>query len=136
MNKLFKTSVGGYPYALKLAHNNCKISDKELGKITGNPFIFYLPNVSVAGNPIGFKGAGSNYEELSNTVKMPSHAIEIDNGFNVNFNAEINEYTRNVLPNTIFNKYYADYITDMFSIRRRIYNYDAILPVNLMNNLI
>ena len=33
MNKLFKTSIGGYPYALKLAHNNCKISDKELGKM-------------------------------------------------------------------------------------------------------
>ena len=33
INKLFKTSVGGYPYALKLAHNNCKISDKELGKM-------------------------------------------------------------------------------------------------------
>jgi len=25
-NKLYKNSVGGYPYAIKLAHNNCKIS--------------------------------------------------------------------------------------------------------------
>ena len=33
MNKLYKTSIGGYPYALKLAHNNCKISDKELAKM-------------------------------------------------------------------------------------------------------
>ena len=33
LNKLYKNSVGGYPYALKLAHNNCKISDKELAKI-------------------------------------------------------------------------------------------------------
>jgi len=33
MNKLYKSSIGGYPYALKLAHNNCKISDKELGKM-------------------------------------------------------------------------------------------------------
>ena len=33
LNKLYKNSVGGYPYALKLAHNNCKISDKELGKM-------------------------------------------------------------------------------------------------------
>ena len=33
MNKLYKTSVGGYPYSLKLAHNNCKISDKELAKM-------------------------------------------------------------------------------------------------------
>ena len=33
LNKIYKNSVGGYPYALKLAHNNCKISDKELAKM-------------------------------------------------------------------------------------------------------
>jgi len=33
LNRLYKNSVGGYPYALKLAHNNCKISDKELAKM-------------------------------------------------------------------------------------------------------
>jgi len=33
LNKLYKSSVGGYPYALKLAHNNCKISDRELAKM-------------------------------------------------------------------------------------------------------
>ena len=33
INKLYKNSVGGYPYALKLAHNNCKITDKELSKM-------------------------------------------------------------------------------------------------------
>ena len=33
LNKLYKNSVGGYPYALKLAHNNCKISGKDLAKL-------------------------------------------------------------------------------------------------------
>ena len=33
LNKLYKNSVGGYPYALKLAHNNCKISGKDLSKL-------------------------------------------------------------------------------------------------------
>lgn len=33
MNKIYRNSVGGYPYALKLAHNNCKISDRELSKM-------------------------------------------------------------------------------------------------------
>lgn len=33
LNKLSKNSVGGYPYALKLAHNNCKISSSELAKM-------------------------------------------------------------------------------------------------------
>jgi len=33
LNKIYKSSVGGYPYALKMAHINCKISDKELAKM-------------------------------------------------------------------------------------------------------
>lgn len=33
LNKLYKNSVAGYPYALKLAHNNCKISGKDLAKL-------------------------------------------------------------------------------------------------------
>ena len=33
MNKIYKNSIGGYPYSLKLAHNNCKISGKDLVKL-------------------------------------------------------------------------------------------------------
>lgn len=33
LDKLYKSSVGGYPYALKLAHNNCKISSADLAKL-------------------------------------------------------------------------------------------------------
>ncbi len=33
LNKLYKNSVGGYPYVLKLAHNNCKITGKDLAKL-------------------------------------------------------------------------------------------------------
>ena len=33
LNKLYKNSVSGYPYSLKLAHNNCKISGRDLAKL-------------------------------------------------------------------------------------------------------
>jgi len=33
LNKILNNSIGGYPYALKLAHNNCKISGKDLAKL-------------------------------------------------------------------------------------------------------
>ena len=33
LNKILKNSISGYPYALKLAHNNCKISGKDLTKL-------------------------------------------------------------------------------------------------------
>ena len=33
MNEIYTNSIGGYPYSLKLAHNNCKISGKDLIKL-------------------------------------------------------------------------------------------------------
>ena len=33
LNKIYKNSIGGYPYSLKLAHNNCKISGNDLTKL-------------------------------------------------------------------------------------------------------
>jgi len=33
LNKILNKSIAGYPYALKLAHNNCKISGKDLAKL-------------------------------------------------------------------------------------------------------
>ena len=33
LNKIYKKSIGGYPYSLKLAHNNCKISGNDLVKL-------------------------------------------------------------------------------------------------------
>ena len=33
MNEVYTNSIGGYPYSLKLAHNNCKISGKDLAKL-------------------------------------------------------------------------------------------------------
>ena len=33
LNKILNNSIGGYPYTLKLAHNNCKISGKDLAKL-------------------------------------------------------------------------------------------------------
>ncbi len=44
LNKIYKNSISGYPYSLKLAHNNCKISGKDLAK---------LASIHVLSNEIG-----------------------------------------------------------------------------------
>lgn len=99
----------------------------SLSKFVGEPFLMYLPSVNVSSNPIGFKSA--SYEQLNTTILMPSHSIEIDNdSFNVNFGAVFNEYTSQVFEDTIYKRYFDDYITDIFSVKRRIYNYTGILP--------
>jgi hypothetical protein len=112
----------------------CPYFDRDIKSIAGNPFIFYAPSVTVAADPIGF--LGSTYKKLSSFVYMPSHAMQIDErSFTLNFNAEINEYTSQVFEDTIYSRYYEDYITDIFSIKRRLFNFKAILPNTILNTL-
>lgn len=106
----------------------------ELSPFVGEPFLMYLPSVSVSSNPLGFKG--TTYDQLSGNVLMPSHSIEHDTeSFNINFGAEINEFTSQVFLDTIYDRYFEDYISDIFSIKRRIYNYTAMLPNRLLTKI-
>ena len=110
------------------------IADEEINSYVSEPFLMYAQNVSVSSNPIGY-GNGT-YQEINTSVFMPSHSIEIDTeSFNINFNAVSNEYTAQVFDETIYNTYWSDYITDIFSIKRRVYNYTAILPNFLLSVL-
>lgn len=113
----------------------CLYTDREINPIVGKPFLFFLfQNVSLVNYPIGFIDENGE-SEINTSVLMPSHSEFTTNSFNLNFNAEISEYTGSVMQDTIYNRYWSDYIGDMFSIKRRNYNMEAILPVNLLNNL-
>lgn len=108
--------------------------NREIKSISGNPFILFCPIVSISESSIGFNN-DSGYEELTSVI-LPSHSIIIDEpSFNLNFNAVVNEYTGQVMPKTLFNQFYEDYITDIFSIKRRLYNYKGVLPTSILNKL-
>jgi hypothetical protein len=108
--------------------------DENLNSFVSEPFLMYLPTVNVTANPIGFKG--TTYDQLNGNVIMPSHSLEIDlDSFNINFNAEINEYTSQVFLDTIYKIYYDDYVSDIFSVQRRIFDFKAKLPTFLLNKL-
>ena len=97
--------------------------------------MFYGKQQSVSSNSIGFLNDGT-LEEINTICYMPSHSYVLDqSSFNLNFNAEINEYTSIVMPNTIYKSFYDDYIVDMFSVKRRIYNFEALFPDYFLNQL-
>ena len=97
--------------------------------------MFYAKPISVSSNSIGYKSA-SGYSEINTTVLMPSHSQEIDfDSFTLNFSAETNEYTGAVSFQNIYSTYYSDYIGDIFSVKRRNYKFEAILPLSILNGL-
>jgi len=114
----------------------CPYFNREIKSISGNPFMFYALDQDVSNNTIGFVGSGTTYNELNDTVIMPSHSRVIDApSFNLNFASEFNEYTGQEFTNTIYDQYYRDYIEDIFSVKRRNFKFTAILPNSILNNL-
>jgi hypothetical protein len=115
----------------------CPYFNREIKSISGNPFMFFAPSFDVSANTIGYKGIGTAPpEEISTSVIMPSHTQVLDfESFGLNFSAEFNEYTGDLNEDNIYTRYYADYIGDVFSNRRRNYKYKAILPLGILNSL-
>ena len=113
----------------------CPYFDRDLNSISENPFMFYVNSVDVSSNSLGWRIVGG-YSEINTTVLMPSHSLVIDyDSFNLNFAAEINEYTSQVFQDTIYSRYYADYVGDVFSKKRRNFKYKGILPLRILNQL-
>ena len=114
----------------------CPYFNRDIKSISGNPFMLYGISTDVSSNPIGFEGAGSSYDEINTSVIMPSHTRQIDvESFGLNFHAEFNEYTGNLNEDNIISRFYLDYITDIFSNKRRTYKFKAILPYSILNTL-
>ncbi len=113
----------------------CPYISRDRNSISGNIFMFYAEKNFLLSNPINFINDGAR-QVISGNVFMPSHSRSIDNpSFNLNFNAEINEYTYQPMDNTIYDEYWSDYIGDMFSPKRRIFDFKSILPDFLLNQL-
>ena len=112
------------------------MADEDFNTQVGEPFLMYLPSVSVSSNPVGWNDSVGAYSQINTTVLMPSHSKEIDiSSFNLNFGAEINEYTYQVFEDTLYQRYYSDYISDIFSTKRRLYDISGKLPLWLKNTL-
>ena len=113
----------------------CPYFNREIKSISGEPFMFYGLSTDISANPIGFVGDGT-FSEINTSVIMPSHSQQIDfASFTLNFYAEFNEYNGQVGVDNLFTRYYKDYVSDVFSIKRRNFKYKAILPLRILNGL-
>jgi hypothetical protein len=103
----------------------------------GKPLLTYAINVT--GDDIRFletQEAGT-FSDIS-SYYIPSNSVSLDSAVskdNINFNLEVNEYTfGNDFTDTLFNKYYNTYISEIFNIKRRITKVNANMPLNFLTN--
>lgn len=95
------------------------------------PFKYYVPD------GFSFKKTTSTHQ-LINSYIMPSNSLDLDplvSTSNINFKAELNEWTAtNDFTDTLFFKYYQDYIMQVFNPKNRLTKIKAILPISIMMN--
>ena len=105
----------------------------------GLPFLFYPIKVTSSTFPISFlqPGQTTTYVELEN-YNVPSNSLYLDSATskdNINFKNEINEYSGNTsFTDTLFEKYYSNYIGNIFNNKNRLTKVTAYLPLKILLN--
>ena len=96
----------------------------------GQPLLFY-PNLIVVGTSIRITDAGT-YSDTQR-YHLPSNALETVESANINFKAELNEYTNEIFRDTLFLKYYSKYIQSVFEFKNRITKVKCYLPLRIVS---
>ena len=102
----------------------------------GAPFLFYAVNLS-SGNQISFRSSLTTHDVIS-SYNVPSNSLALSAATskdNINFKNELNEYTGNSdFTDTLFEKYYKNYITSIFNSKNRLTKVTAFLPLKVLLN--
>jgi len=105
----------------------------------GKPLLFYPIRIETnLGNSIRFlNDSNSSFTDLTDFF-IPSNSVSLDYTIskeNINFNAELNEYTNSGLfTDTLFKSYYETYITDVFKSGLRLSKFKAFFDLKFLLN--
>jgi len=108
----------------------------------GSPLLFYPKHqTGVTITPIQWlvrsAGGGSvTGEEIDNYI-IPSNSenlTSLTNTRNINFGPMVNEYAREIFVDTLFTRFYYNYITNIFRENARLIKFTAFLPLRIILN--
>ena len=107
----------------------------------GSPLLFYPINENTGGisfvNAVDLENVGTGHERLFN-INLPSNTNSFSSATNpsqLNFGLEVNEWTGDsTFSDTLFKKYYQDYIQSVFNTTNRITKVTAYLPMRILMN--
>ena len=117
-----------------------KSIDKEGDPYIGQPVIFYSPaTLNISSKPIGF------LDETGLTDSNPTNQVYLCGNINnrvaasvtqmLTYGLEVDPLHEQSFVQTLYNQFWEDYITDLYSDKRRVYQMKAILPFKVASQL-
>lgn len=112
------------------------VTDKEEKPYNLKAHLFYNVFQALDSNkPVALLREDSTPASIFNYNK-PSHIGGLSlSKFATVFNADYDEYSGDAITSNLLTNYYLDYITDIFSSKRRVFSFKARLPENLIRSI-
>jgi hypothetical protein len=137
--RLFDVNGGTTPLNIQWgysANDNFNSATGNYEAALGKPLLFYPILVTGVSN-FSWRPTTSSHENITSYI-APSNSRSFDPNVsksNINFKAELNEWTfGNNFTDTLFLKYYQDYIMQVFNPKNRLTKIKAILPLSILLN--
>jgi hypothetical protein len=115
-----------------------KSIDKDLKPYVGEPYIFYAPTLTpTLTKTVAYINTADNEEETDQfwLVGNCNDLDSVDITKTLNYGTEIDPYTGTNQTGGLYQSYWQDYVTDLYSTARRVYQFKAIFPSDVMYKL-
>lgn len=115
-----------------------KSIDKDLKPYIGEPYIFYAPTLTpTLTKTVSYINTSDTEEEIDQfwLVSNCNDLSGEDITKTLNYGTEIDPYTGTNQTGGLYQSYWQDYITDLYSTSRRVYQFKGIFPSDVMYKL-
>jgi hypothetical protein len=94
---------------------------------------------TISSNPISFVDEADppNETECLQVWYANTSSTSLGTGlaYSLTWGADIDPYYLSSIPNSLYNTYWSDYITDLYSKNKRVFQVEAVLPIGKILNL-
>jgi hypothetical protein len=114
--------------------------DNRYQPYVGAPILIYgeFP-YEIESNPIAFvdEADPANETECLQVWYANTSSTSLGTGlaYSLTWGADIDPYYLSSIPNSLYNTYWSDYITDLYSKNKRVFQVEAVLPIGKILNL-
>lgn len=115
-----------------------KSIDKDLEPYIGEPYVFYAPTLTpTLTKTVAYVNTSGTSDEIDQfwLVSNCNDLLSEDITKTINYGTEIDPYTGSNQTGGLYETYWQDYITDLYSTARRVYQFKGIFPSDVMYKL-
>lgn len=108
-----------------------KLIDSDLEEITTEPVLFYTNGTYSPTNNLAFLDEKVTVFSIS-TIGLFN---QYSSSSSINWGSEIDTFTLTTKTESLYLDFWSDYVSDLYDTQRRVYNYEATLPVGIIITL-